>query len=203
MYDTVLSSQWTLYPECPPSPGPVRPVSPARPPSPASPRPDPSDTGSGIRMLDGSNLEGAFIELLLTLRETGGNALIIDALSVTNPHSIVRVCKRLGLDYREYLDRILIERPFTAYQMTSVIGELLPKWIREDNISVIMGVGLFSLLQDPDLGDLYRQWGKGLIMRRLKVATRHFGLTTFLLSDRGRGGRGFSHGYPTPPGFGK
>jgi hypothetical protein len=144
------------------------------------------DAPPHLQLLDGSSLEEAFTRLLYSLRNTEGNALIIDALSVTNPHHIVQMCKRLGLDYREYLDRILIERPFTAYQMTSVIGELLPKWIKEDNIRVIMGVGLFSLLQDPDLSDLYRQWGKGLIMRRLKVATHHFGLTTYLLPIQGR-----------------
>lgn len=188
MYDTVLSPQRVLSPEYTPFP------KPAHRPGPPSPNPL-----SGVQVLDGSNLEEAFTSLLLTLQKTEGNALVIDALSVTNPHHIVQMCKRLGLDYRDYLDRILIERPFTAYQMTSVIGELLPKWIKEDNIRVIMGVGLFSLLQDPDLGDLYRQWGKGLIMRRLKVATQHFGLTTYLLPIQGR-----SHLYHlNTTGFGK
>lgn len=148
--------------------------------------PRPHTPPSGPRVLEGYGLEQAFSTLLHALEETDGNALIIDALSVTNPHHIVQICKREGLDYREYLDRVLIERPFTAYQMTSVIGELLPKWIKEDNIKVIMGVGLFSLLQDPDLSDLYRRWGKGLIMRRLTVATHHFGLTTLLLPLNGK-----------------
>jgi hypothetical protein len=186
MYDTVLSPQRVLSPEYIPFPKPA-------------PGPQPPIAPQGVTVLDGSNLEEAFTNLLLTLQSTEGNALVIDALSVTNPHHIVQMCRRLGLDYRDYLDRILIERPFTAYQMTSVIGELLPKWIKEDNIRVIMGVGLFSLLQDPDLGDLYRQWGKGLIMRRLKVATEHFGLTTYLLPIQGR-----SHLYfQNTTGFGK
>ena len=173
MFDTVLPTQSVLSPEFTPFHLPV-------------PGPGSQGTPSNFQVLEGSSLEEAFTNLLYTLRNTEGNALIIDALSVTNPHHIVQMCKKLGLDYREYLDRILIERPFTAYQMTSVIGELLPKWIQEDNIRVIMGVGLFSLLQDPDLSDLYRQWGKGLIMRRLKVATHHFGLTTLLLPIQGR-----------------
>lgn len=170
MFDTVLPTESVLSPEFTPFQQSVPGPAPRQPGSP-----------SNIQILEGSSLEEAFTRLLYTLRDTEGNALIIDALSMTNPHQIVQMCKRLGLDYRDYLDRILIERPFTAYQMTSVIGELLPRWIKEDNIRVIMGVGLFSLLQDPDLSDLYRQWGKGLIMRRLKVATRHFGLTTLLL----------------------
>jgi len=179
MFDTVLSQECVLSPEFTPfqqfTHGPR-----------AVPQVPANNIPSNVQILDGSNLEDAFTRLLTSLRNTEGNALIIDALSVTNPHQIVQMCKRQGLDYRDYLDRILIERPFTAYQMTSVIGELLPKWIKEDNIRVIMGVGLFSLLQDPDLSDLYRQWGKGLIMRRLKVATHHFGLTTLLLPIHGK-----------------
>lgn len=140
----------------------------------------------GLHVLEESGLDEAFALLLDALENTDGNALIIDALSVTNPHHIVQICKRQGRDYRTCLDRILIERPFTAYQMTSVVGELLPKWIKEDNIKVIMGIGLFTLLQDPDLGELYRQWGKGLIMRRLKVATQYYGLSTFLLPLQGK-----------------
>jgi len=177
MFDTVLSPESVLSPEFTPfqqftrSPGAI---------------PQAPDVPSNIQILDESNLEEAFSLLLHTLRNTEGNALIIDAVSVTNPHHIVQTCKREGIDYRECLDRILIERPFTAYQMTSVVGELLPKWIKEDNIKVLMGIGLFTLLQDPDLSELYRQWGKGLIMRRLKVATHYFGLTTFLLPLNGR-----------------
>ena len=141
----------------------------------------------GLHVLEGRSSEEMYSLILSALQKTTGKALIIDCLSVTNPHHIVQLCRKTGLNYQEYLDRILIERPFTAYQMTSVIGEMLPRWIKDNNISVLVGVGLFSLLQDPDLNALHRKWGKRLVMRRLRIATQHFGLTTLLLPLEGKG----------------
>lgn len=172
MYDSALYQESILSPDILSFPRPARKTLPRVP--------------QGFHVLENASPGQALSLLLVALQNTEGNALIIDALSVTNPHHIVQMCKTMGLDYREYLDRILIERPFTAYQMTSVVGELLPKWIPENNIRIVMGVGLFALLKDPDLSELYQQWGKGLVMRRLKVSTEYFGLTTLLLPQEGR-----------------
>jgi hypothetical protein len=76
---------------------------------------------------------------------------VVDAGNRSDFYQTVNFVKQYGLHLRNTLDRIIVSRTFTIYQLKSVLLRELPKVIEKYQPSVIIVPGLLDLFEDPNI----------------------------------------------------
>ena len=64
--------------------------------------------------------------------------VFLDGGNSINPFVLANLAKRFGVDREHMLSRVHISRPFTAYQMSTLIGERLEDRIQESGAGVLV-----------------------------------------------------------------
>jgi hypothetical protein len=86
-----------------------------------------------------------------TYRTFHSSSLYIDGGICANPYKIARYARMMELNQKKTLDHIYISRAFTAYQLSTLINELLEQAIEQYNPLTFV-IGNFPLLyQDNDI----------------------------------------------------
>ncbi|MCW3995978.1 MAG: hypothetical protein NWE98_07515 [Candidatus Bathyarchaeota archaeon] len=81
----------------------------------------------------------------------GSNVIFIDGGNTFRLYNIARLAQLHQLNPRETLERILISRAFTAYQLTSLIMEKLEETIKQYNAKLVVISDIAGLFLDNDI----------------------------------------------------
>ena len=101
--------------------------------------------------------------------ELGEEVLWIDGGNSVNPYELNAVCKRHRIDPEEVLHNITVSRAFTAYQMSTLIEDMLDPEVRRINTGLVVISCFPDLFQDKDMN-----WAESLqLMRRSMGKLRH------------------------------
>ncbi len=71
---------------------------------------------------------------------TGKEIMFIDCMNSLDPYMIARICRNDNLDEKSILDKILISRPFTTYQLNTLIKSLIKALERKPGMIVFSGL---------------------------------------------------------------
>jgi hypothetical protein len=86
-----------------------------------------------------------------TYRTFNSNSIYIDGGTCVNPYKIARYAKTMELNQKRTLEHVYISRAFTAYQLSTLINELLEQAIEQYNPLTLI-IGNFTILyQDKDI----------------------------------------------------
>jgi DNA-directed RNA polymerase subunit RPC12/RpoP len=77
--------------------------------------------------------------------------IIVDAGNKSDFYQTVDFCKQYGLNLQNTLDRIIVSRTFTIYQLKSLLLRELPKVVRQYQAGVVIVPGLLDLFEDPNI----------------------------------------------------
>jgi hypothetical protein len=89
-------------------------------------------------------------------------AVVVDASNMSDFYQAVDYVKQYGLDLESTLNRIIVSRTFTIYQLKSLLQRELPKVIEKYRPSVVIVPGLLDLFDDPNIK---KKEAKAVIMR--------------------------------------
>lgn len=79
------------------------------------------------------------------------NVVIIDAGNKSDFYQTVDFVKQYGLSLKSALDRIIVSRTFTIYQLRSLLVRELPKVAQTYQSAVVFVPGLLDLFDDPNI----------------------------------------------------
>lgn len=79
------------------------------------------------------------------------NVFILDGGNSTDVYQCVDFLKQCGLNIRKALQRIIVSRVFTIYQLTHSLVYDLPKLIKKYNVNVVAITDLLHMFEDPHL----------------------------------------------------
>lgn len=95
--------------------------------------------------------------------------LWIDGGNSVNPYELNAVCKRHRVNPEEVLHSVTVSRAFTAYQMSTLIEDLLDPEVRRIRTGLVVISCFPDLFQDKDM-----EWTESLqLMRRAMERLRH------------------------------
>lgn len=77
--------------------------------------------------------------------------IVVDAGNKSDFYQTVDFCKQYGLNLQSTLDRIIVSRTFTIYQLKSLLLRELPKVARRYQAGVVIVPGLLDLFEDPNV----------------------------------------------------
>lgn len=77
--------------------------------------------------------------------------IIVDAGNKSDFYQTVDFCKQYGLNLQNTLDRIIVSRTFTIYQLKSLLLRELPKVVRKYQAGIVIVPGLLDLFEDPNI----------------------------------------------------
>ena len=77
--------------------------------------------------------------------------VIVDAGNKSDFYQTVDFCRQYGLNLQSALDRIIVSRTFTIYQLKSLLLRELPKVVRQYQAGVVIVPGLLDLFEDPNI----------------------------------------------------
>ena len=92
--------------------------------------------------------------------------LYIDAANAFDPYLVSLLAQRRGRDPLELLQRILISRPFTCYQLQTLLQDRVEAVIEEKGAGLVILSGIVDLLLDPAV----RDWEAKRIMGKVLEA---------------------------------
>jgi DNA-directed RNA polymerase subunit RPC12/RpoP len=108
------------------------------------------------------------------------HVIIVDAGNKSDFYQTVNFVKQYGLDLKRSLDRIIVSRTFTIYQLKSLLQRELPKVIAKYQPSVVIVPGLLDMFDDDP--NIKKKEAKTVIARMLKsineVSTRRLVITS-------------------------
>lgn len=78
------------------------------------------------------------------------NVVVVDAGNKSDFYQTVNFVRQYGLDVQSALDRIIVSRPFTIYQLKSLLQQL-PKVVQKYQARVVIVPGLLDLFDDPNI----------------------------------------------------
>lgn len=88
----------------------------------------------------------------LCKRNLNSNVFILDAGNSTDVYQFVDFMKQYGLDIKKTLQKIIVSRVFTIYQLTHLLVYELSKIIHKYNINLVVIPDLLKMfIQDPQL----------------------------------------------------
>lgn len=94
--------------------------------------------------------------------------VIVDAGNKSDFYQTVNFCKQYGLQLSSTLDRIIVSRTFTIYQLKSLLLRELPKVIQKYSPSVVIVPGLLDMFEDPNIK---KKEAKKVITRIMQLLT--------------------------------
>jgi DNA-directed RNA polymerase subunit RPC12/RpoP len=77
--------------------------------------------------------------------------IVVNAGNSSDFYQTVNFIKQYGMNLHETLDRIIISRTFTIYQLKSLLLRELPKVIQKYQSSLVIVPGLLDLFDDPNI----------------------------------------------------
>jgi hypothetical protein len=113
----------------------------------------------GISRVTNLILTRIFISSLLPKRHGGlckrnlnSNVFILNEVNSTDVYQFVDFMKQYGLDIKKTLQKIIVSRVFTIYQLIHFLVYELSKIIRKYNINLVVIPDLLEMfIQDPQL----------------------------------------------------
>lgn len=93
-------------------------------------------------------------------------AIVVDAGNKSDFYQTVNFVKQYGMNLTNTLDRIIVSRTFTIYQLKSLLLRELPKVIRQYQPSIVIVPGLLDLFEDPNIK---RKEAKKVIARIMQL----------------------------------
>ncbi len=94
-------------------------------------------------------------------------ALIIDGSAKIDPYWMVKVCKKHNIDESKVMNRIILGRGFTAYQLKDMV-EQAGKMVHDDDSIIFVGLIDLSSRFLEDLEGEEGTWLRGNCIRKLK-----------------------------------
>jgi len=94
---------------------------------------------------------------------SGRTVLYIDAANAFDPYLVSRLARQKGRNPQELLQRILISRPFTCYQLQTLLQDRMEAAVEEVGAGLAILSGMFDLLLDETVPD----WEAGRIMEKI------------------------------------
>ncbi len=82
--------------------------------------------------------------------QSQGFSLYIDCKNTFNPYKVARISRGAGLDPKKALESILISRPFTAYQLNTILDEGLTEALQRRPSTLVFS-GLLDLFYTDDV----------------------------------------------------
>ncbi len=98
----------------------------------------------------------------------GREILFIDCGNSLNPFTISQMCREKGIGYQKVLERILISRPFTAYQLNTLFEEGLLEAL-DRRPSMVVFSNFLSLFRSEDIEKIDADIILKRMLGRLKV----------------------------------
>ena len=93
--------------------------------------------------------DAVYMAMAEALRDPEARVVFVDGGNRMNPYALVRLCKRFRLDPDRCLERVLVSRAFTAYQMSSIIEDSLEPQLSDGALLIVSQ--LQALYQDKDV----------------------------------------------------
>lgn len=93
-------------------------------------------------------------------------AIVVDAGNKSDFYQTVNFVKQYGMNLTNTLDRIIVSRTFTIYQLKSLLLRELPKVIRQYQPNIVIVPGLLDLFEDPNIK---RKEAKKVIARIMQL----------------------------------
>lgn len=78
-------------------------------------------------------------------------AIVVDAGNRSDFYQTVSYIRQYGMNLSNTLDRILVSRTFTIYQLKSLLLRELPKFMRQYQAGILIIPGLLDLFDDPNI----------------------------------------------------
>jgi hypothetical protein len=107
-------------------------------------------------------------------------AVFVDCKNSFDPYMIARICRGCGLDVKKTLQSIRISRPFTAYQLNTLLEDGLKDVLARKPALVIFS-GLLELFQSEDV----EAEDAGVILTRVLRELKHMAKPFPLLLTHG------------------
>jgi hypothetical protein len=110
----------------------------------------------------------------------GQEVVWVDGGNSINPYTLAGICKRFRVDAQEVLDSINVSRAFTAYQLVTLIEEMMEAEVRRSRAGMLVVSCFPDLFQDKDMW-----WSESFqLMKRcissIQDITRRYGLITLV-----------------------
>lgn len=110
----------------------------------------------------------------------GQEVVWVDGGNSINPYALAGICKRFRFDAQEVLDSINVSRAFTAYQLVTLIEEMMEAEVRRSRAGMLVVSCFPDLFQDKDMW-----WSESFqLMKRcissIQDITRRYGLVTLV-----------------------
>jgi hypothetical protein len=86
-----------------------------------------------------------------SLAEFGEEVIWIDGGNAVDPYALSALCKRLGHDRHSMLSMVNVARAFTAYQLVSLVDDLLGKEAEKCAPSTIIVSSISDMFMDKDM----------------------------------------------------
>lgn len=86
-----------------------------------------------------------------SLAEFGEEVIWIDGGNAVDPYVLSALCKRLGHDRHSMLSMVNVARAFTAYQLASLVGDVLGKEAEKCAPSTIIVSSISDMFMDKDM----------------------------------------------------
>ncbi len=125
-----------------------------------------------------------YSSMVMNTSQTGRRCIFVDCGNSFDPYLISRICRTAGLEDKMILQSVLISRPFTAYQLNTLLQEDLAGALRLEPAMVIFSRPLSLFYSD----DVSEKDGETILKRFVrdfeKFAGAHYPLV--LAHDTGR-----------------
>jgi hypothetical protein len=95
------------------------------------------------------------------------HVIIVDAGNKSDFYQTVNFIRQYGLDLKHSLDRIIVSRTFTIYQLKTLLQRELPKVIAKYQPSVVIVPGLLDMFDDDP--NIKKKEAKTVIARIIKL----------------------------------
>lgn len=131
-----------------------------------------------IRVFATSNYQPISSLAVKVIGESGAKALIIDGTTRINPYWIVRICKEYGYDIDIVLERIIIARGFTAYQLKDMIGKIEDIIKNTPDLRFLGLIDFSSRFKDDDLETEEGIWLRSKALKEIQRVVKVYDLYT-------------------------
>ncbi len=117
---------------------------------------------------------------------------VIDGANRFSPHAIATIARRHRVDPETMLERIVISRAFTCYQMESAVSDRAPAFLAQHDCSLLLVFGPLDLFYDEQapMRDVHR--GLQHMLNTLNVLKEQ-GIAVLVTSQRIPAPRGRGH----------
>ena len=112
------------------------------------------------------------------IMEFDADVVFVDGGNSVDPHGIVRLAKRVGLERLQVLPRIRVARAFTCHQMATLLAERLEEEVAASNARLVIASCLPELFLDEDVPNEEAHQLFLQSLRRIREITAGYGTIT-------------------------